>query len=61
MARKFLTPVGLPSGDTLPAVGSEGELFYKSDEELVYVYKSLGWEPVDDQDANIAMSWWMGV
>lgn len=61
MARKFLTPVGLPSGDTLPAVGHEGELFYKSDEDQVYAHNGTIWERVFDQNTSIALAWWMGV
>lgn len=61
MARKFLTPVGLPSGTTLPINGSEGELFFKSDENQVYVHDGIAWKTVSDMNANIALAWWMGV
>ncbi len=43
MARRFLTPVGLPSGATLPASGSPGDLFFKSDEDAIYVYSNSDW------------------
>ncbi len=43
MARQFLTPVGLPSGNTLPSAGSAGNLFFKADENKVYVHTGLTW------------------
>lgn len=43
MSRQFLTPVGLPSGNTLPAVGSAGNLFFKTDEGKVYVHTGSAW------------------
>lgn len=61
MARQFLTPVGLPSGDTLPAVGTAGAMFYKSDENQVYAHNGTIWERVFDQNTSIALAWWMGV
>lgn len=43
MSRRFLTPVGLPSGNTLPSVGSAGDLFYKLDELKIYVHDGSTW------------------
>lgn len=43
MSKRFLTPVGLPSGATLPSVGSAGDLFFKSDENKVYVHTGSSW------------------
>lgn len=43
MSRRFLTPVGLPSGATLPSVGSAGDLFYKLDEQAIYVHNGSSW------------------
>jgi hypothetical protein len=43
LSKKFLTPVGLPSGNTLPSVGSAGDLFYKTDEGNVYVHSGADW------------------
>lgn len=43
MSRKFLTPPNLPHGNTLPATGSIGDLFYKSDEEVIYSYTGTAW------------------
>lgn len=43
MSRRFLTPVNLPSGVTLPSVGSAGDLFFKSDEGKVYVHTGSAW------------------
>lgn len=44
MSRQFLTPVGLPSGNTLPSVGSAGNLFFKDDEDAIYVHTGSAWE-----------------
>jgi hypothetical protein len=43
LSRQFLTPVGLPFGNTLPAVGTAGNLFYKTDENKVYVHTGSAW------------------
>lgn len=43
MSRKFLTPPRLPSGSTLPAAGSAGDLFFKSDELKIYVHDGTTW------------------
>jgi hypothetical protein len=43
LSRKFLTPVGLPSGNTLPSIGSAGDLFFKANENKVYVYTGSSW------------------
>ena len=43
MSRRFLTPVNLPKGPTLPSVGSAGDLFYKSDEEKIYAHNGTTW------------------
>jgi hypothetical protein len=43
LSKKFLTPVGLPSGNTLPSVGSAGDLFFKADEDAVYVHDGSAW------------------
>lgn len=43
MSRQFLTPVGLPKGNTLPSVASTGNLFFKEDEEAIYVYSDSSW------------------
>lgn len=43
MSRKFLTPPNLPHGTTLPTGGSTGDLFYKTDEEVIYTYSGSAW------------------
>lgn len=43
MSRKFLTPVNLPKGNILPSVGTAGDLFYKLDEQKVYVHDGSTW------------------
>ena len=43
MSRRFLTPVNLPKGNTLPLAGSAGDLFYKLDEQKIYVHNGTTW------------------
>jgi hypothetical protein len=43
LSRKFLTPVNLPNGNTLPSVGSAGDLFYKLDEQKIYAHNGTSW------------------
>jgi hypothetical protein len=45
VARKFLTPVGLPTGATLPT-GAAGELFYLTTDSTVYLHNGTSWSPV---------------
>lgn len=46
MSKKFLTPVGLPTGVSNPSVGRTGDLFYRTDESAVYIYNGTIWEPL---------------
>lgn len=43
MSRRFLTPVNLPKGSTLPSVGNTGDLFFKTDEQKIYAYSGTAW------------------
>lgn len=43
MSRKFLTPVGLPSGSTLPSTGSAGDLFFKTTDATIYAHDGTTW------------------
>lgn len=43
MSRRFLTPVNLPKGNSLPLSGSAGDLFYKLDEQKIYVHNGTEW------------------
>lgn len=43
MSKRFLTPVNLPKGATLPSVGLIGDLFYKSDEQKIYAHNGTSW------------------
>jgi hypothetical protein len=56
LSRRFLTPVGLPSGATLPSVGSAGDLFYKSDVEKIYVHNGTSWDVVQGSSAQTLVS-----
>jgi hypothetical protein len=43
MSRRFLVPPTLPSGTSNPASGFVGDLFFRTDEEKIYVYTATGW------------------
>ncbi len=44
MSRRFLTPPTIPSGTSNPTSGNSiGDLFFRSDEDKLYVYTSTGW------------------
>jgi hypothetical protein len=43
MSKKFLVPPTLPSGTANPATGNVGDLFFRTDDEKIYVYTSTGW------------------
>jgi hypothetical protein len=43
MARKFLTPVNLPTGSANPTIGSLGDLFYRTDLKTVVSYDGTQW------------------
>jgi hypothetical protein len=51
MSRKFLTPVNLPHGSSLPSTGTEGDLFYKTDDDKVYSYNGTAWVAVSGGEA----------
>jgi len=43
LSRKFLTPVNLPHGSTLPAVGSTGDLFFLTSDAKIYTFDGSNW------------------
>jgi hypothetical protein len=46
LSRRFLTPVNLPHGATLPAAGSAGDLFYKTTDNKVYTHNGTAWTEI---------------
>lgn len=46
MSRRFLTPVNLPHGSTLPSVGVTGDLFFKTTDSTIYTYTGSAWTAV---------------
>ena len=56
MSKKFLTPVGLPSGNTLPAAGSSGDLFFKDDEDAIYVHTGSAWASTKGSTYSVSES-----
>lgn len=55
MAKKFLTPIGLPSGTSYPTSPEAGELFYKTDDDTIYTYNGSAWTPQRSLDINEAL------
>lgn len=51
MARKFLTPVGLPTGSALPT-GATGQLFYLTTDSRVYQHDGTTWLPITPVPAS---------
>lgn len=51
MAKRFLTPIGLPSGTSNPSSAEEGELFYRSDLNAIYIFDGSAWNPQADAAA----------
>lgn len=65
MAKKFLSPVGLPHGSQFPATASQGDLFFKDDELRLYLYDGLAWKLIQAEagggnGADMAVTWWLG-
>jgi hypothetical protein len=52
LSRKFLTPVGLPSGSSLPAAGSVGDLFFKTSDGFIYAHNGTTWVVQGGVDAE---------
>lgn len=48
MARKFLTPIGLPTGTSNPQSAAKGELFYRSDLNAIFIFNGTDWAPQAD-------------
>lgn len=65
MAKKFLSPVGLPTGTTFPATASIGEMFFNSGDLRLYLYDGLAWKLIQadaggGNGADMAVTWWLG-
>ena len=43
MSRKFLTPLQPPSGNAVPASGTQGDFFYKTDTNELYIHNGTTW------------------
>lgn len=43
MAKRFLSPVGLPSGTANPETGVAGDLFYRTDLSQIVLYSGTEW------------------
>ena len=55
MARQFLTPIGLPSGTSNPVSASQGELFYRSDLNAIYIFDGQSWIPQADSGTVVSI------
>ena len=55
MSKRFLTPPTIPSGTSNPTVGNDvGDLFFRSDENRLYVFTSTGWAITSSVATNLA-------
>jgi hypothetical protein len=52
LSRRFLTPVNLPHGSSLPAVGSVGDLFYNTSDSYIYSHSGSVWARADSASAG---------
>jgi hypothetical protein len=46
MAKKFLTPINLPSGIENPSSATAGDLFYRTDLSAIVSYNGTTWVPL---------------
>jgi hypothetical protein len=47
MAKRFLTPIGILNLASDPATGSEGEIYYNSTDDILKIYVSGSWTPIE--------------
>ena len=47
MAKRFLTPIGIVNLASDPATGSEGEIYYNSTDDILKIYVSGSWTPIE--------------
>jgi hypothetical protein len=52
MAKRFLSPVGLPSGAANPENGSAGDLFYRTDLGQIVLYSGTEWLPASGSGSD---------
>lgn len=45
MSKKFLSPIKLAQGTSVPSAGSSGELFYNTTDKKVYAHNGTSWLP----------------
>ncbi len=65
MAKKFLSPVGLPSGPVFPASATMGDMFYNSGDLRLYLFTGVEWKLIQAESgggngADMAVTWWLG-
>lgn len=59
MSKRFLTPLNLPSGASLPSSGTIGDLFFKSDAKQLHTYDGTQWVVVQGEGGgtgNVSVS-----
>jgi hypothetical protein len=54
LSRRFLTPVNLPHGSSLPASGLSGDLFFNTSDGKVYVHDGTSWGASGGSGGSIA-------
>lgn len=54
MAKRFLTPINLPSRSTDPATASDGDLYFNTSSDVIKVYYNSGWNPISSETIIIS-------
>ena len=49
MAKRFLTPINLPSRSSDPATASEGDLYFNTSLDIIKVYYNSTWNPISSE------------
>ena len=49
MAKRFLTPINLPSRSSDPATASEGDLYFNTSLDVIKVYYNSTWNPISSE------------
>lgn len=49
MAKRFLTPINLPSRSSDPATASDGDLYFNTSLDIIKVYYNSAWNPISGE------------
>jgi hypothetical protein len=54
MAKRFLTPINMPSRTTDPATASDGDLYFNTSLNVIKVYYDLAWNAISSESIIIS-------